>query len=466
MKTYDLYRDGQWVKPIIDDFIEVENPATKEVIGRVPAAHEEDVELAIEGAKKALSEWSSLKLEDRIDYIEKILEYLKDKKEDIAKTIHEELGSPIEFSKETQTNSYFPHIEDYIRLAKDYKFVEKFDGYEVHKEPVGVVACLTPWNYPLGQIVKKVIPALLTGNTVVLKPSQSTPITAYYVMEAAHQAKLPKGVLQLVTGRGSEVGNIMAKNIDINKISYTGSTKGGSSIYSQAAGDVKRITLELGGKSPAVLLEGADYEKALRLVLNTVYFNTGQTCSAKTRLIAPRKDKEKIEELLVKLTKEYKFGDPKDKETQVGPLQSKKQLEKVTSLVAIGKTEAEVLYEAEAYSDKGYYFGPVIFTEVSPDAKIAQEEIFGPVLSVIYYDSVEEAVEIANNSIYGLAGMVFGKEEDAKEIAMKIKSGQVQINGASTTLNAPFGGFKQSGIGREGSKFGFEEYIELKTIFV
>lgn len=466
MKTYDLYRDGDWVKPTIDDFIEVENPATKEIIGKVPAAQEEDVKLAIEGAKKAFPEWKALSVDERIEYIEKILDYLKEHKEEIADTIHQELGCPIDFAKETQTEAYFPHIEDYIRLAKEFKFVEEHDGYEVHKDPVGVVACLTPWNYPLGQIIKKVIPALLAGNTVVLKPSQSTPITAYYVIQAAHEAKLPKGVLQLVTGRGSEVGNVLANSEDVNKISYTGSTEGGSTIYKQAARDVKRVTLELGGKSPAVVLEGADYEEALKPVLDTVYLNTGQTCSAKTRLIAPRKDKEKIEEILVKLTKEYNFGDPTKEDTQVGPLQSRKQLEKVTSLVAVGKTEAELLYEGEKFDGEGYYFGPVIFTEVKPDAKIAQEEIFGPVLAVIYYDDVDEAIEIANNSIYGLAGMVFGPEKEAKEIAKKLRTGQVQINGASTTHDAPFGGFKQSGIGREGSVYGLEEYVELKTVFI
>ena len=466
MDKFDLYRDGDWVKPSVDDYIEVENPATKEIIGEVPAAQETDVELAIKGAKKAFPEWKELEMEKRIEYLEKMHDYLVKNKEEIAKTIHQELGAPKDFALKTHVEAYLPHIEDYFRLAREFEEVEKFDGYEVHKEPVGVVGCLTPWNYPFGQIIKKIFPALVVGNTVVLKPSQSTPLTAYYIIQAAHEAKLPAGVLQLVTGRGSEVGDILSKSEDVNMISFTGSTDGGSQIYKLSSDTVKKVTLELGGKSPTILLEDADYDEAVKSVLSSVYMNTGQSCSAKTRLVAPKKDKEKIEELLIKYSKEYKFGDPTKEDVQVGPLQSKKQFEKVTGLVEVGKTEGKLLYQGDQPEGEGYFFPPTIFTDVDQNSKIAQTEIFGPVLSVIYYEDLDEAIEIANNTIYGLSGMVYGPEDEAREIAKKIRAGQILINGASATHNAPFGGYKQSGIGREGSIYGLEEYVELKTVVI
>lgn len=466
MKKYSLYRDGDWVEPSIDDYIEVENPATKEIIAQVPAAQELDVKLAIRGAKKAFPNWKATEMKKRVEYLEKMYDYLVDNKKDMAETIHKELGAPKDFALKTHVEAYLPHIKDYFRLAEEFEEIEKYDGYEVHKEPVGVVGCLTPWNYPFGQIIKKVFPALVAGNTVVLKPSQNTPLTAYYVIEAAHEAKLPAGVLQLVTGRGSEVGDVMTNSDDVNMISFTGSTDGGSQIYKQSAETVKKIALELGGKSPAVILEGADYEEAVKSVLSSVYMNTGQSCSAKTRLVAPKKDKEKLEEMLIKHSKEYKFGDPTKGETQVGPLQSKKQYEKVNGLVEYGKSEATLLYQGEKPEGEGYFFPPTIFTDVDQNAKIAQEEIFGPVLSVIYYEDEDQAIEIANNTIYGLSGMVYGPEDDAREFAKKIRAGQIIINGASTTHNAPFGGYKYSGIGREGSIYGLEEYVELKSVFI
>lgn len=466
MNTYSLFINGNWVDNDFDDYIEVENPGTKEIIGKVPAAKEKDVNEAVESAVKAFPTWKNLEVEERVKYVQGMLDYFKENVDEIAKTLHSELGCPPDFARERHVKGYFDNIEDFIRMTKEYEFVEILDGYEIHKEPVGVVAALTPWNYPFGQIVKKVIPALLTGNVVVLKPSQRTPITAYYWADAADKAGLPQGVFQLVTGRGAEVGNILATHKDVNMVSFTGSTKGGIEISKLAADTVKRVSLELGGKSPGILLEGADYEKALNSILGTVYLNVGQSCSAKTRLLAPRKDKEKIEKLLVELTKNYKFGSSADENADVGALQSKKQFDKVSGYVEIGKEEAQLLYQGEGYDGEGYYFPPTIFTEVDQNAKIAQNEIFGPVLSIIYYDNVEEAIEIANNTIYGLSGMIFGPEKEAREVAKEIRTGQLQINDAPFTHNAPFGGFKQSGIGREGSIYGLEEYIEIKTIFV
>lgn len=468
MKELKLFRDGKWVEGKTEDFIEVENPATKEIIGKVPRAQEEDTNLAIEGAKAGFIEWKNKTPEERIKYVEKIYDYLKDNAEEIGKTVHLELGCPLDYAIDRHVKGYFHAIEDMINIAKEMDFIEvhKAQGYRVYKEPRGIVGCLTPWNYPFGQIVKKVIPGLLMGNAVILKPSQHTPLTAYYFAEAAEYANLPKGVFQLVTGRGSEVGNVLAKSKDVNMISFTGSTKGGKEIAKLSTDTVKRVALELGGKSPAVVLEGADLNKALDSVLSTVYMNVGQTCSAKTRLIAPRCEKEKIEKTLIELSENYKFGDPKDKDTDVGPLQNKSQLEKVSKYFEIGKKEGKLLYQGEKYDGEGYYFPPTIFTDVDEDAKIAQEEIFGPILSVIYYDDVEEAIEIANNSIYGLAGMVFGPEEEALNVAKEIRTGQVQINDGEFNHYAPFGGYKQSGFGRESSKYGIAEFYEIKAIFL
>lgn len=466
MDTSKLFINGKWVPSSGTDIIEVENPATKEIIGSVPAANETDVNLAVEGAKNAFNDWKELCIEKRAEYIKKILKYFKENEIEISKTIHSELGCPLDVALKTHIQGYYASIEDFIDQALNYEFIERKDGYEIHKDPVGVVGALTPWNFPMGQIVKKVIPALLMGNTVVLKPSKGTPITAYHFTKAVEAAELPPGTFQLVTGRGAEVGNILASHKDVDMISFTGSTKGGIEVSKLAAETVKRVALELGGKSAGILLEGADYKDALRGILNTVYLNVGQSCSAKTRLLAPRKDKKEIEELLIELSQNYVFGDPAEEGVQVGPLQSETQFNKVSKYVESGKKEASLLFQGDFINKDGYYFPPTIFTEVTNDLDIAQEEIFGPVLSVIYYDTVEEAIEIANDSIYGLSGMVFGPIDKAMEVSKKLRTGQIQINNKPNTQLAPFGGFKQSGIGREGGIYGLEEYIELKTIFV
>ncbi len=464
---YNLYINGSFVESASKDVLHVENPATGEEIATVSAAHKEDVDRAVAGAKKALASWSTTEPKERLAYVRAMAHHLREEEETIAKTIATELGAPLSFARTRHTRTYLDNIDDYLSIAEDYPYVEHHEGFEVHKKPVGVVGALTPWNYPFGQIVKKVIPALLAGCTVVLKPSQRTPLTAYAFVRAAEAAKLPAGVFQLLPGRGSQVGNALAEHEDVAMISFTGSTSGGREVARLALSTIKRTALELGGKSAAVLLPNYDEkEKALKAVLDTVYLNTGQTCSAKTRLIAPRREKEEIEDLLVSLTKGYVFGDPMDPATDVGPLQSLSQFEKVRDYIALGKEEATLLYESEPIAAEGYYQGPVIFTDVEPKARIAQEEIFGPVLSVLYYDTVEEAITLANDSIYGLSGMVFGDENTAKEVALAIRTGQVQINDHPFTQNAPFGGMKSSGYGREGSVHGFEEFLELQTLFI
>lgn len=466
MEEKKLFINGEFIDSTDQDWIQVENPRDKSIIGRVPAASEVDVNRAVQGARGAQGPWQDLGLDQRIAFVKKMVAYLEAHREEIAKTISLELGCPLDFARNRQFMGYIDNMKDYISIAKAYPFVERKEGYEIHHEPVGLVAALTPWNYPFGQIVKKVIPALLTGSCVLLKPSKSTPLTAYYFAEAAKEAQLPAGVFQLLPGRGGEVGNLLARHPDINMISFTGSTQGGKEVAKLALDTVKRLTLELGGKSPALLLPEGDIDLCVRSVLDTVFLNTGQTCSAKTRLLAPRFLKAPLEVALVREAKTYRFGDDRKGPVDVGPLQSAAQLAKVQKYIALGKKEAEVLYEDSLDLDYGYYQGPVIFTEVDPDSPLAQDEIFGPVLSVIYYESEEEAIEIANNSLYGLSGMVFGPREEALRLAKKIKTGQVQINKGKFSQNAPFGGFKESGLGREGGRIGLEEYLETKTIFI
>ncbi len=466
MAKYDLFIDGQWREALTDDEISIVNPSTQEELGIIPACHEEDVNRAVKGAKEALLDWRMTDPQERADYVQKMLDYLIQHKEEIGERVHLELGAPIKTVMGTHVHGYFDSMQDFINLTRDYQFVDKYEGYEVHKEPVGIVACFTPWNFPFGQIHKKVFPALLMGNTVILKPSQHTPITAYYYAEAAIEAGLPKGVLQIVTGRGKEIGEILSEHPDITKLSLTGSTTAGRELMKNAADSFKRITFELGGKSPAIILKDADLEYAVATTLSQVYSNTGQACSSKTRLLVPRELKDQVEEIVIEETKKWIVGDPADEKTDIGPLHNKKQFDKVSKYIEIGKEEATLLYEGEAPDLPGYYVGPVVFTDVDPKARIAQEEIFGPVLSILFYDDIEEAIEIANDSIYGLHGIIFGDEEEAIKIAKRINTGQIIINDAQRNHRAPFGGFKQSGIGREGGIYTLDEYTELKTLYI
>lgn len=464
-----LFYNGQWKQAGGSDYLEVVNPADKKVFDRVPVATEEEIEFAIQGAKKALNPWRMMDKNERIDIVEKMAKYLEDWADQIAPVLSRELGVPLAHAGARQIDGYFRDIAKYIESARAMEMIEVEEGFEVHKEPVGVVACLTPWNFPFGQIVRKVFPALIMGNTVVLKPSQHTPLTARFFGQAAEKAELPEGAFQLLFGRGAELGNILASHPDIDMVSFTGSSTGGREVGKLAIDDVKRLALELGGKSAAIILEGIsseDLEDGLTAVLNTVYSNAGQSCSAKTRLLVPRSMKEEVEALLIRLSEGYIFGDPSDKKSFAGPLQSQKQLDKVRRYLEIGKEEAELLYEGPVHASGGYYQGPVIFTEVNPDAKIAQEEIFGPVLAVLFYENEEEAIEIANNSVYGLSSAIYGDQRRARELAKYIFAGEVFIGTDGDSTLAPFGGYKHSGIGRECGPYVLDEFIELKALII
>lgn len=462
-----IYIDGAWISPNSKEFIEVENPSTREIIDRVPRSNEEDVQYAIESAKRALKAWEKTEVETRIGIMEKFIGELEANKVKMAELISLELGAPFDFAKETHIESYLENGKDFIELARKYEFEEQFDkGYIVRREAVGVVACITPWNYPLGQIMKKVVPAILAGNTVILKPSQNTPLISYYVADAFHKAGLPKGVFNLVTGRGGEVGNILASHKDIDMVSFTGSTKGGIEVGKLGLESVKKLALELGGKSASIILDDGDLETAYDIIWGTIFKNTGQTCSALSRVLVPRKRKQEFEDYFVKRASEITYG-PASDNLDLGPLASLKQWDKVTSYLDLGLKEGAKMIFGEIPKDnsKGYFISPIIFTDVENSMRIAQEEIFGPVLVVIYYDDLDEAIEIANDSEYGLSGAVFGGNDMAQKVARQMKTGTVIVNNGKRSQAAPFGGYKKSGIGREGGIYGFEEFLEIKTIF-
>src|SRR5699024_4979931 len=462
-----IFINGQWVEPVSNETIQVENPATKQIIGSVPASNEEDVNKAVQAAKDAFETWQFTPVEERTELVQSLLKELESRVDEMADVIVKELGCGRRFAKHNQVLPYLDDIRTHLEGIKDYPLEEKYGEYIIRKEPVGIIGALTPWNYPLGQIIKKLSPALLAGNTIVLKPSQSTPLVAYVLTKAIEAAHFPKGVFNLVPGRGSEVGNVLSTHKDVNMITFTGSTKGGREVSKLAADDVKRITLELGGKSPAIILKGADYNLALNKTLDKIYLNTGQSCSAYSRLLVPRDEKENIEDMIIEKTKSYKFGDPKDPETVIGPVASKKQFDKISYYINKGIEEGDKLLLGEIPKEsKGYYINPVVFTDVDNHMEIAREEIFGPVLSVIYYDTVEEAIHIANDTKYGLSGAVFGPDKEAIEVAKQIRTGEVAINNGSSLHQAPFGGFKHSGLGREGGKYGIDEFVEIKAIFI
>lgn len=468
MNYEKLYINGEWVDGSSGEFIGIENPANKKIIARVPKGNAKDVNRAVGAAKKAFETWQFEPVEKRIGLMEKVVQGLKENAEHMSEVIVSELGSSYRVAKEVHVFPFIEEAENYIKIAKNYNFEKRLEKSIVRREPVGVVGGLTPWNFPLEQIVKKVVPALLAGNCVVLKPSQITPLTAYILTELIDKAGYPKGVYNMVSGRGAEIGNAMAVHEDVDMISFTGSTEAGREVARLALNTIKKVALELGGKSATVVLKGGDYDLAVSSTLDTVYLNSGQTCNAFTRFLVPRDEMDRIENIIVEQSKGYKFGNPQDKSVDIGPLVSQKQFDKVKEYIEIGASEGArmLVGEMPGGCEEGYYIRPVVFTGVTNDMRIAKEEIFGPVLCVIPYDTEKEAVEIANDSIYGLAGAVFGPEDRANEVARKIRTGSIFVNEGEWDVNAPFGGYKQSGIGREGGVEGFEEFLEVKTMYV
>ena len=470
MHTRDkFYIGGHWVAPSGKEAIEVHNAGTGEVMGKVPAGDEKDADAAVAAARAALDGWSQTPVAKRAEYLEKVSAGLKARADELAKLIAQEVGMPIKLAGRIQAGLPIANFANYAKLVKDFKFEERVGNSHVLREPVGVVVAITPWNYPLHQIALKVAPALAAGCTVVLKPSEVAPFNAFVLAEVMEAAGLPKGVFNLVTGFGPAVGEALVRHPQVDMISFTGSTRAGKRISEVAAHGVKRVALELGGKSPSVILEDADLAAAVKGTINGCYLNSGQTCTALTRMLVPASKYEEAAKIAVEVAKGFTLGDPMSESTRLGPLSSAAQRERVRQYIQKGVQEGAQVLTGGAEQPEGvpggYFVKPTVFGKVKPGSTIEQEEIFGPVLSIIAYTDEEEAIRIANDTPYGLAGAVWGKDEaHAQKIARRIRAGQVDVNGGAFNMNAPFGGFKQSGHGREAGTYGLEEFLEYKSL--
>lgn len=466
MDYQKLFINNNWVAGHSGEWIDVLNPYTKKTIAQVPRGDEADVEKAVQAARKAFPSWSKTASEERIRIMSEALENFRQYRDILIDLEVAELGQPTEWTTRIHVDRNYDRYDGFIDIAKAYQDTRTLEKGKVVREPIGVIACLTPWNYPLGQVMQKIIPAILTGNTVILKPSQHTPLSVYYLAQAFLDAGLPAGVFNLVTGKGAEVGDALCTHPEVDMVSFTGSTDAGRTVGRQALSTIKKFALELGGKSPAVLLPGCDLDHELPKVLSSCFNNSGQTCMAFTRLVAPRTEAEAIEDALKRLAADWQAGDPRDEANKLGPLVNETQYEKVKKYIEKGVAAGArmIVGEENDFSDP-YLVQPVIFCDVTPDMDIARDEIFGPVLSVQYYDDVAEALAIANDTVYGLVGAVYGPDEDAKAFAREMKAGQIYVNDGERDMYAPFGGYKASGLGREGGLEGFEEYLEIKAIF-
>lgn len=467
------YINGRWTPSGSDGRIPVINPADGSRVAEVPEGATEDADRAVDAACRALRAWRALGVSGRIPFIERLRNELHARRERIADLEVAELGSPADYALKKHCDYQLTRIDAYVELAASLDACglrRRIAGAEIVYEPLGVVAAVTPWNYPLGQIIQKIIPALLMGNTVVLKPSTLAPLTAAVLLEAANAAALPAGVLNLVQGRGSILGAHLAAHPRVAMISFTGSTAVGREIAKLAADGPKRTALELGGKSAAIWLPNAPaFENAVMKLFDSVFLNAGQTCTALSRVLVPQSRLEEAQSAMLSALSAFPVGNPRTAGVRIGPVCGRRQYEKIAAYIRLGLEEgAELLagripdpFDAE----KGAYIAPCIFTNVRPNMRIAQEEIFGPVLSVIAYESVEEAVEIANGTPYGLSSAVFGPQEDALAVAERLEAGNVFVNNAPRDIRAPFGGYKASGIGRESGIEGLLEFAQTKSIF-
>ena len=472
MKIHDqLYIAGTWTPSLSSRKIDVINAATEEVIAQVPDGTAKDVALAVQAARKAFDGWSQTAAEQRAEFLQNIADGLAARSDEIARSITAEVGMPLKLSQRIQAGLPPQVMASYAKLLREFRFEEKIGDALVLFEPVGVAGCITPWNFPLHQMVAKVAPALAAGCTVVLKPSEVAPLTAFMLAEVIDSAGLPAGVFNLVCGTGPVAGEALACHPDTDMISFTGSTRAGKRVSELAAATVKRVALELGGKSAAIVLDDADFARAIKSTVSSCFLNSGQTCSAHTRLLVPEARYEEAAQLAVEAANTFNIGDPFDAKTRLGPLISEVQRERVRGYIRTGIEEGAQLLlggpDQPPGFNKGYFVSPTVFGRVRPDMTIAQQEIFGPVLSILTYRDEEDAVRIANGTIYGLAGGVWSKDEArARRIARRLRAGSIDVNGGGFNIEAPFGGYKQSGYGREFGRFGLEEFLEVKTLQV
>lgn len=471
MSKNDLqfYIGGEWVEPLEPRSWDVIHPATEDVVGQISLGSAADVDRAVTAARRAFESYSATSRDQRVALLQRIIALCEARADELALLMTKEMGAPISFSRETQVAMALSHFKEMVEVLSSYKFDAFMGDALIRREPIGVCGLITPWNWPLNQVTAKLAPALAAGCTAVVKPSELAPLSSILLAEILHDAGVPKGVFNLVNGDGPTVGHAIASHPDIDLVSFTGSTRAGVLVAQAAAATVKRVCQELGGKSPNVLMQGVDLESAVpRGVLRT-FMNTGQSCSAPTRMIVHSSQKDAAMAIARKTSEQVRVGDPFDLSTQMGPVVSKTQFDKVQHLIEKGIQEGATLVcggpGRPQEFNRGYYVRPTVFADVTADMTIAKEEIFGPVLCIMTYETEEEAVRIANDTSFGLAGYVQANSlEDAKRLAGKIRAGRIFLNDAPMSSKVPFGGYKQSGNGREHGVFGLEEYLEVKAV--
>ncbi len=461
----ELYIDGAWVAPQGTGTIEVIDPATEQPIGSVPAGNADDVDTAVAAARKAFD--PLITLAERRDRLTGVITAMEKRLPDIAETITAEMGAPIRIAQTVQTQVPLAVARGFADVLDTFDPEERIGNSLVVREPYGVVAAITPWNYPLYQVVAKVLPAIAAGCTVVLKPSNEAPLSVFEFVEALDDAGLPSGVVNLVSGPGAVIGERLAEHPDVDVVSFTGSTGVGARVGEIAGRTIKKVALELGGKSANVILDGADLATAVKVGVGNAFLNGGQTCMAWTRMLVPRARYTEALNLMESAVAKYTVGDPWDPGTRIGPSASKGQYETVLGFIERAQRDGARLLTggADMIRDTGYYVAPTVFVDVDPDSELGQEEVFGPVLAVIPFDDDEDALRIANGTPYGLAGAVWAADDaTAIAFARRVQTGQLDINGGAYNPAAPFGGYKKSGIGRELGRFGFEEYLQTKSL--
>jgi len=465
-----FYINGEWVNPAHPHDFPVINPATEEVVATISLGAPADVNKAVAAANHAFEAFSETSIEERSRLLRRIIDVYKSKSEEMADAISTEMGAPLSLARKAQVPAGLGHLLEAVKVLEHFQFEQVKGSTLLRKEPIGVCGLITPWNWPMNQIACKVAPALAAGCTMVLKPSELAPLSAYLFAQILHEAGVPPGVFNLINGDGATVGAAIASHPDIVMVSFTGSTRAGVAVAIAAAPTVKRVTQELGGKSANIVLDDADFAKAVREGVQACFRNTGQSCNAPTRMLVPESRMAEVAEIARQEAEAIKTGDPRGGDTHLGPLAGKAQFEKVQRLIQHGISEGATLVvggtgRPEGIST-GYFVRPTVFTNVRNDMTIAREEIFGPVLSIIGYKDEEDAIRIANDSPYGLAGFVSsGDRERARRVARRIRAGNVHVNSARVDFGGCFGGYKQSGNGREWGEAGLEEFLELKAVF-
>lgn len=469
MDKLKFYIDGAWVDPDVPSTLGVLNPATEETFAQISLGSARDVDRAARAARRAFTTYSVVSVEERLSYLQKIIDGFKARLPELARMMTLEMGAPITFATERQATVALFHFEEAARVLAQYQFEEPMGPGIIRREPIGVCGLITPWNWPLNQVASKVAPALATGCTVVLKPSEIAPLSAMLFAEIVHEAGLPAGVFNLVNGDGPTVGEAIAAHPEIDMVSFTGSTTAGVRVAQLAANTVKRVAQELGGKSANIILPDADLKAAVIAGVHACNTNAGQNCQSPTRMLIPRAQRGAAFAAAREAVGSIRLGDPLDPATTMGPLVSQTQFDKVQDLIQSGVDEGATLVAGgtgrPADLNRGFYVRPTVFGDVTPHMRIAREEVFGPVLSIISYDTEDEAIDIANDTPFGLAGFVQSRDmECARKVANRIRAGRVYLNGAPFDRSLPFGGYKQSGNGREFGVFGFEEYLEVKAL--